>query len=103
MKETFRKERGKFIPYTIDDTVRSRIKSFSEMLVNMKEDYGPDSKQTRAIDVILNELDSYDRNIILAYYEYGESPSVLGRLLGVSPVVVLSRVKTIKNTIREKL
>lgn len=103
MEETIRKDKGKYIPYTIDDSVRSRIKSFSEMLLNLKEDYGPDSKQSRAIDVILNELDNYDRNIIIAFFEYNQSPTILGKLLGVSPAVILSRITKIKKTIKEKL
>ena len=103
MEEIMTKQRGKYIPYKINDEVRKRIKSFSEMLVNMKEDYGPDSKQTKIINIILNDLDAFDRNFIIAYYEYGESPSVLSKLFGVSPVVILSRVRTITKTIREKL
>ena len=61
------KQKGKFVPYKINDEVRKRIKSFSEMLVNMKEDYGPDSKQTKTINIILNDLDAFDRNFIIAY------------------------------------
>lgn len=103
MSETFKKDKGKSIPYTIDDSVRARIKSFSDMLVNMKEDYGEDSKQAKTIDIILTKLDAYDRNIIIAFFEYEQSPTALGRLLGVSPSVIISRITKIKKTIQSYL
>lgn len=103
MDEIMKKPKGKCIPYVINDEVRKRIRSFSEMLAEMKNDYGSMSEQARTIDIILNELDAFDRNFIIAYYEYGESPSILGKLFGVSPAVILSRVKKIIKTIQEKL
>ena len=102
MKEILKKS-GKCIPITIDDEVRSKIKSFSVMLENMKEDYGVESKQAKTIDIILTKLTPYDRNILLAFYEYDESPTALGKLLGVSPSVILSKIKVIKKTIKEQL
>lgn len=103
MNETLRKPKGKCIPIVINDEVRTRIKSFTNMLENMSEDYGQDSPQAKSIDVILHKIDSYDRNFIVAYYEYGESPSDLGRMFGVSPSVIVARVKRIKKTIQSYL
>ena len=103
MSETIKKNKGKCIPLVIDDEVRARIKSFTNMLENMIEDYGMDSPQAKTINIILHKLDAYDRNFIIAYYEYGESPSDLGKMFGVSPSVIVARVKRIKKTIKSWL
>lgn len=101
--ETFKKDKGKSIPYSIDDNVRRRIKSFANVLKDMQEELPSTSPKHKAIDVILNQLDAYDRNIIIAFYEYGESPTALGKLLGVSPSVIISRIKKINQTIKSRI
>lgn len=101
--ETFKKDKGKSIPYSIDDNVRRRIKSFANVLKDMQDELPSTSPQHKAIDVILNQLDAYDRNIIIAFYEYGESPTALGKLLGVSPSVIISRIKKINQTIKSRV
>ena len=101
--ETFKKDKGKSIPYSIDDNVRGRIQSCAGVLKDMQDELPPTSPQHKAIDIILNQLDAYDRNIIIAFYEYDESPTTLGKLLGVSPSVIVARIKRINQTIKKSL
>ena len=98
---TYKKPKGKCVPYTIDSTVRNRIKSFRKILQDLV-DYGEATpRQAAAIDVVLNKLDDYDSNLILAYFEYGNQPSVLSQMLGVSQSVIVTKVKKIKKKILE--
>ena len=55
--ETFKKDKGKSIPYSIDDTVRGRIQSFAGVLKDMQDELPPTSPQHKAIDIILSDED----------------------------------------------
>lgn len=93
--ETIYKSKGKFIPIVIDDEVRRRVKSFKDRLKEMSEYDEISTLDKLSVRIILEELDPYDQNILIAYYDYGGSATELGRMLQVSPQVIYSRIKKI--------
>lgn len=90
-------------PITITPEIRSSIESFKKRLKEMAEQ--PDETSAfdaRTIDIILNKLDDYDRNIICAYYSIADSsPSKMAKCLGVASSVLTNRISRIKKQIQK--
>lgn len=90
-------KKGKCSPITIDSQVRSKIDSFKNRLMQMAEQ--PDETSAfdvNSIDIILNRLDDYDRNLLLAYYAVAEcSPTKLGMLIGIDKTIVSHRISNL--------
>lgn len=90
-------------PLKITKEVREEIRVFKQRLMEMASQ--PDETSAfdaRTIHLIMNELDDYNRNILLAYYSVaGCSATALANLFGVSPTVIYTRLRRITNAIRK--
>jgi hypothetical protein len=96
-----KKARSKDI--TITPEVRKAINSFKKRLKEMAK-YGDETSafDVRTIDIILNELDDYDRNILCAYYSIAECrPFKLASYLGINSSIVCHRIKRIHTQIKK--
>lgn len=84
-------------PITITPEVRKEIEKFKQRLIEMAAQPDETSEfDAYTVHLIMNELDDYNRNILLAYYSVaGGSPSVLARLVGATPVAITSRINRI--------
>ena len=86
-------------PLTITPEVKQEIEKFKQRLIEMAAQ--PDETSAfdaQTIHLIMNELDDYNRNILLAYYSVaGCSPAVLARLFNVSHYAITSRIRRIIN------
>ena len=98
-----KKDKGKFVPITIDRNLQRRIKSFKDRLTQMVENDEISNSEKEGIYYILNELDTYDLNLLIAYFEYNCSPSPVAKVLGVQPSVVSSRIKKILNKCKSSI
>lgn len=102
MTEIYKKD-GKCLPITIDSTIRSKIDSFRTRLIQMAEQ--PDETSAfdvTTIDIILNKLDDYDRNLLIAYYAVADcSPTKLGNALGIDRTLIHRKITKIINDIKK--
>lgn len=84
-------------PLKITPEVRKGIDLFKKRLIEMAEQ--PDETSAfdkHTIHLIMNELDDYNRNILLAYYSVANcSATTLGRMLNVNPSTITSRINRI--------
>lgn len=100
---TLTKDKGKHLPIVITPEVRNEVSSFKKRLEQMAE-YEDETSyfDVKTIEIILNELDDYDRNILLAFYSCANcSSTILGKLLGISSSVAGTRVKSIQKKIKK--
>lgn len=98
MQKIYR-DKGKGKPLIINRDVQSKIQSFQNHLSEMlKDDIIPQHK--RIIRFILNDLEPYERNILLAYYEWDNSAA---KMLGITTSVLGSWVKKINKKIKDRL
>lgn len=97
------KKKGKCVPITIDRETRRRVKSFKDRLREYVLYDEVSDLHKLVIKVILEELDSYDQNILIAYYDLaGESAYRLAGMLGVGSYVITSRIKKIKQYVTDR-
>lgn len=94
MIETLKKSKGKSKPITINSDVRRKIESFK---IRLLDETKADPTTKEAIYFILNELEPYECNILLAYFEWGNQAS---KMLGITPMILQSNVKKILNKIK---
>ena len=88
--------KGKGVPITITRSAQESIQSFKKRLEEMKINDEVNDKQKRIIEYILTELDPYESNFLIAYYDLAQcSPTRLGKLLGIDSSLVSSKLKTI--------
>lgn len=96
-------KKGNSKALVITPEVRREIREFRDRLIDIRE--RPDETShfdVRTIDIIINELDDYDRNMLLAYYSIGEGrPSVLAKYLNITPQAVILRIDKILNKIKK--
>lgn len=103
--DIIRKDKGKCSAIIINEAVQREVHNFKIRLKEMAE--SPDD-ECRPIDkfsiqVILNELDEFDQNIIIAYYSLADcSFTTLGRTLGVEGGVIRSRINKIQTYVRNR-
>lgn len=91
-----RKNRGKSKPIRIDSSVQNKVRKFKIRLQEMSDNNEVRLIDNKVISYILNNLDDYDANILIAYYDIAEcSPTALGKMMGVSASVITSRIKKI--------
>lgn len=102
MTETLKKK-GKCTPITIDSKVRQKIESFRHRLIQMSQQPDESSEfDVTTIDIIVNRLDDYDRNLLLAYYAVADcSPTKLGNLIGVDKTIVSHRIASLIKKIKK--
>ena len=102
MNEIIKKSRFKSVPIVITPEIREQIRLFKERLTDMLEDNIVDNYDAKTIDIVLNQLDDYDRNILIAYYELANcSITNLSRIFNISKEVLKRRIKIIQNKIIE--
>lgn len=97
--DIIKKNVGKCQPIIIDDDLKYQIKSFKNRLLEMREYEEVDYRESLIIDAIFNDLDEYDRNILIAS-QIITSKSSLGRLLGTTPSVIYSRITKINKILK---
>lgn len=99
-----KKPSGKSSAITIDYQTQSDIRSFKNHyreLLQTEDEVRPIDKIT--IEVILNELDEFDQNILIAFYAIAESsPTKLAKVFGVAPSVITSRIKKIQKYVHNR-
>lgn len=92
----FKKNKGKSLPIAITPDIQRSIKSFKLRLQEMCDNQEVNNSYQRIIQYLLNELDEYDLNILIAFYDQADcSPSKLSKLLGVDPSNVTKRIRNI--------
>lgn len=103
MNEVLKKSTYKCVPIVITPKIRQEIKMFKENLEDIRDTpYKSSEFDARTIDIILNELDDYDRNLIIAYYAIGEcSYAKLSRAIGISQPVLFRKLNLIHEKIKE--
>lgn len=99
-----KKPYGKSKAIVIDYRTQSIIKSFKERyreLLNTDDEVRDIDKVS--IQVILNELDEFDQNILIAYFAIAEaSATKLAKVFSVNPSVITSRINKIIKYVRNR-
>jgi hypothetical protein len=98
------KRRNKSTPMTITSEVRAAIESFKNRLIEMAEQ--PDETSAfdaNSVHLIMNYLDDYERNLLLAYYSIAEcSPTKLSKYIGVPATCICHRINRLKKKLADK-
>lgn len=92
MIETLKKSKGKSKPITINQEIRNRISSFKSYLIDYMLDPSTPKKEKDTLYYMLYEMEPYEQNLLLAYYEWGTEAA---KMLNVSTSVLQSNVKRI--------
>lgn len=92
MIETLKKSKGKSKPITINQEIRDRISSFKSYLIDYMLDPSTPKKEKDTLYYMLYEMEPYEQNLLLAYYEWGTEAA---KMLNVSTSVLQSNVKRI--------
>lgn len=99
-----KKPSGKSKAIIIDYRTQSIIRSFKERyreLLNTDDEVRDIDKIS--IQVILNELDEFDQNILIAYFAMADSsPTKLAKVFGVAPSVITNRINKIIKYVRNR-
>ena len=99
-----KKAKGKSFPIPITFETQKRIYSFKNRLNEMAMNKDVDDKYINMIHYILNELDDYDLNLLIAYYELADGkPSRLSKIFDVDPNNIKSRINKIIKTCQQSL
>ena len=92
MIETLKKSKGKSKPITINQDIRDKISSFKSYLIDYMLDPSTPKKEKDTLYYVLYEMEPYEQNLLLAYYEWGNEAA---KMLNVSTSVLQSNVKRI--------
>ena len=92
MIETLKKSKGKSKPITINQEIRDKISSFKSYLIDYMLDPSTPKKEKDTLYYLLYEMEPYEQNLLLAYYEWGTEAT---KMLNVSTSVLQSNVKRI--------
>ena len=92
MIETLKKSKGKSKPITINQEIRDKISSFKTYLIDYMLDPSTPKKEKDTLYYLLYEMEPYEQNLLLAYYEWGTEAA---KMLNVSTSVLQSNVKRI--------
>ena len=92
MIETLKKSKGKSKPITINQEIRDKISSFKSYLIDYMLDPSTPKKEKDTLYYMLYEMEPYEQNLLLAYYEWGNEAA---KMLNVSTSVLQSNVKRI--------
>lgn len=98
------KRRNKSIPITITPEVRTAIESFKNRLLEMAAQPDETSEyDAKSVYLIMNYLDDYERNLLLAYYSIAEcSPTKLSKYIGVPMSCICHRINKIKRNLAKQ-
>ena len=102
MNEVLKKKGVRSGQITITPETKQQIQTFKDRLIDIASRPDETSEfDVRTVDIIFNELDDYDRNLLIAYYAIADcNTNSLGRILCCGPQVVFRRIKMIQNKIR---
>ena len=92
MIETLKKSKGKSKPITINQEIRNKMASFKSYLIDYMLDPSTPKKEKDTLYYMLYEMEPYEQNLLLAYYEWGTEAA---KMLNVSTSVLQSNVKRI--------
>lgn len=92
MIETLKKSKGKSKPITINQEIRDKISSFKSYLIEYMLEPSTPKKEKDTLYYLLYEMEPYEQNLLLAYYEWGTEAA---KMLNVSTSVLQSNVKRI--------
>ena len=92
MIETLKKSKGKSKPITINQEIRDKIASFKSYLIDYMLNPSTPKKEKDTLYYLLYEMEPYEQNLLLAYYEWGNEAA---KMLNVSTSVLQSNVKRI--------
>ena len=92
MIETLKKSKGKSKPITINQEIRDKITSFKSYLIDYMLDPSTPKKEKDTLYYMLYEMEPYEQNLLLAYYEWGTEAA---KMLNVSTSVLQSNVERI--------
>lgn len=92
MIETLKKSKGKSKPITINQEIRDKISSFKSYLIDYMLDPSTPKKEKDTLYYMLYEMEPYEQNLLLAYYEWGTEAA---KILNVSTSVLQSNVERI--------
>ena len=92
MIETLKKSKGKSKPITINQEIKDKIASFKSYLIDYMLDPSTPKKEKDTLHYMLYEMEPYEQNLLLAYYEWGTEAA---KMLNVSTSVLQSNVKRI--------
>lgn len=103
--DLIRKSTGKSVTIKIDSDLQRQIKSEKDHLRDLYDNEEELSPLHRAsIKVILNDLDDYDLNILLAHFIIsGGKDCYTAKLFGVSPSTIKKRIEKIIDDIRSRV
>lgn len=101
MKKPSGKSKAIIIDYRTQSIIRSFKERYRELLDTDDEVRDIDKISIR---VILNELDEFDQNILIAYFAIADSsPTKLAKVFGVAPSVITSRINKIVKYVRNRV
>lgn len=102
MTETYKKTGKKSVPLVITPEMKAEIKDFKDRLVDAASRPDETSEFDRhSVDIIMNELDDYDRNLLIAYYALTDcNAKRLASILNVTDKTVAFHIKKIMNKIK---
>ena len=101
---TLKKSKGKSFPIPITSETQRSVSSFKKRLAQMALNKDVDEKYITIIHYILNELDDYDLNLLIAYYDLADGkPTRLSKIFDVDPNNIQSRIKKIIKSCQQSL
>lgn len=102
MNEVLKKKGVRSGHITITPQTKQQIQLFKDRLIDIANRPDETSEfDVRTVDIIFNELDDYDRNLLIAYYAIADcNTNALAQILCCGPQVVFRRIKMIQNKIR---
>lgn len=101
-EKTVLKKNNKAIPLKITKEMKLEIQHFKDSLIELRDDFDTSEYDTKSIDIILNKLDDYDRNFIIAYYSVANcSTKKAAQLFNTTMPVIAAKRKMIINKIKE--
>lgn len=91
-----KKAKGKSKPITINKETQRSIASFKFRLKEMLDNQEVSEQHQKLIHYLLNDLEDYDLNILIAYFDQANcSASKLSKLLGLDPSNITSKINKI--------
>lgn len=109
MSEVIRKEGVKSAPLTITDAMKEDIYMFKQNMLYMYDRPELTSEfDCRTIEIVLQELDDYDKNFIIGFYifsdgnikQYAKLLSCTERTVSVRVNKILDKIKELNNAVR---
>lgn len=103
MNEILVKEKQKCVPLVITPEIKEQIRIFKERLIDCANRPDETSEfDANTVDIVVNQLDDYDTNLLIAYYTIGDcSATKLARIFGTSQPVIRRKIMLIHDKIKE--